>query len=412
MHITMNDANVGSIAQLREIIKLTKQVEFQPKSKDEMYAWMGEILGRFKYSLRKTSKKDKGSILSYVSLMTGLSRSHVKCLARRKKKVGKLIRIIGTRNSFPKVYGPEEVGRLIETDNAHGRLSGWATKQILKREYEMYGRLDYESVRHISVSHIYNLRETRQYVSHILFIKKTRSVGTPIGVRKKPKNDGKPGYIRVDSVHQGDQDKQKGVYHINMVDEVTQWEIVGCVEGISEYFLIPLLEDLLSLFPFRIINFHSDNGGEYINRQVALILNKIKADQTKSRSRRTNDNALVEGKNAAVIRKHMGYAHIPRKHSKPINQFYRDNMDEYLNFHRPCGFATSYIDERGKVKKKYDTYLTPFERLKTIPNVEQYLKPNVTLQKLQEIAEKESDNECAKKMQEAKEKLFKTLRKC
>lgn len=86
-----------------------------------------------------------------------------------------------------------------------------------------------------------------------------------IGERRKPEPYGKPGYLRVDSVHQGDQDKEKGVYHINLVDEVTQWEIVGCVEGISEHFLVPLLTRLMEQFPFRIIEFHSDNGSEYIN---------------------------------------------------------------------------------------------------------------------------------------------------
>ena len=194
-----------------------------------------------------------------------------------------------------------------------------------------------------------------------------------------------------------------------MVDEVTQWEIIGCIEGISEYFIIPLLEELLERFPFEILGFHSDNGGEYVNYQVAAILNKIKVDQTKSRSRRTNDNALVESKNGSVIRKHMGYAHIPKRYAREINSLYQENMDEYLNFHRPCGFATLKIDQRGKEKKRYDTYLTPFEKLRTIPNWKIYLRKNVSPASLEQVAKKESDNECAKKLQEAKSKLFKNF---
>ena len=408
----MNDANVESIAQLREIIKLTKQVEFQSLSKDKMYRWMSETLTRFKYHRRFTPKKDRGIILTYICQMTGLSRSHAKCLCRRKKKVGKLVRITETRNSFPTFYDPSDIALLVKTDNAHGRLSGKATSEILDREYGIFGKTEYEKISRISVSHIYNLRETRQYSSHVLSVSKTKAVTTPIGVRRKPQNGGRPGYIRVDSVHQGDLDRQKGVYHINMVDEVTQWEIVGCVEGISEYFLIPLLETLLQLFPFRVVNFHSDNGGEYINYKVAEILNKIRCDQTKSRSRRTNDNALVEGKNGSVIRKHMGCFHIPRKHARRINLFYREHMDVYLNFHRPCGYASEVIDERGKIIKKYDVYMTPFEKLKTIENVEQYLRPDVTIKMLGEIAARESDNECAERMQNAKRKLFETFRTC
>ena len=210
-------------------------------------------------------------------------------------------------------------------------------------------------------------------------------------------------------MHQGDRDLEKGVYYINIVDEVTQWEIIGCVEGISEYFLEPLLVELLDRFPFIILNFHSDNGSEYINYTVAEILKKLLIEQTKSRSRRTNDNALVETKNGAVIRKHMGRNYIQKKEARSINRFLRDYMDDYLNFHRPCGFSTDYVDSKGKIKKKYETYLTPHERLISILNFEQYLKPGVSVISLEEISMMQSDNESAQKMQIAKSKLLKNF---
>ena len=412
MNIKMDDSNIRSVAQLRELVKLTNHVQFTSSSTtEEMYKWIEEVLGRLRYfSLKK--KKERGIVISFIRQMTGLSRGHVKKLIKRKKKSGRILRITGTRYKIPKVYDAEDIARLIETDNAHQRMSGKATKAILKRQFEVFNDLRFEKIRHISVSHIYNLRGTRQYQSHILYIEKTRAVNANIGIRRKPRPDGKPGYLRVDSVHQGDLDKEKGVYHINLVDEVTQWEIVGCVEGISEEFLRPLLEELLNLFPFMIVNFHSDNGSEYINHTVAFLLNKLNVEQTKSRSRRTNDNALVESKNGAVIRKYMGFAHIPKKYSVLINTFYREHMDVYLNFHRPCGFATNKVDARGKIVKKYDVYMTPFERLKLIENVEQYLKPGVTIQGLEEIARKESDNSCAENLQKAKRKLLETIHQC
>ncbi len=412
MQIKMNDSNIRSVAQLRELVKLTNRVEFTSSStKEEMYKWVEEVLMRLKYfSLKK--KKERGIVISFIKQMTGLSRGHVKKLIKRKKRNGRILRITGTRHYFPKVYGPEDVARLIETDNAHMRMSGEATKRILERQYEIFGNLKYEKIRHISVPHIYNLRKTRQYESHILYIEKTRAVNANIGIRRKPRPDGKPGYLRVDSVHQGDLDKEKGVYHINLVDEVTQWEIIGCVEGISEEFLEPLLEELLIIFPFIIMNFHSDNGSEYINHIVASLLNKLTIEQTKSRSRRTNDNALVETKNGSIIRKYMGFAHIPKKYSVFINTFYRDHMDVYLNFHRPCGFATDKVDARGKIVKKYDRYMTPFERLKLIKDVEQYLRPGVTIQSLEEIAQRESDNSCAENLQKARRKLLEIIHQC
>ena len=123
----------------------------------------------------------------------------------------------------------------------------------------------------ISISHIYNLRGKKQYTSASLTYTRTQASQVQIGERRKPDPNGKPGFIRVDSVHQGDYDKVKGVYHINLVDEVIQWEVVGCTEKITEQYLEILLEQLLKQFPYKVINFHSDNGSEYINKIVAKL---------------------------------------------------------------------------------------------------------------------------------------------
>lgn len=298
---------------------------------------------------------------------------------------------------------------LIRTDQAHERLSGPATLRIVKREYETFRKLEFRNLKDISVSHLYNLRGKRQYMTNTSFIAKTKPVNRDIGVRRKPQPEGQPGFIRVDTVHQGDLDKEKGVYHINCVDEVLQWEIVGCVEKISEAYLEPLLADLLGQFPFRILGFHSDNGSEYINKIVEQLLNKLLIDQTKSRSRRSNDNALAEGKNGSVIRKHMGHWHIAQRHALPINDFYRTYFNPYLNYHRPCGFATVETLPSGKEKKVYNVYRTPFEALIAHPRAADFMKEDVSLEMLQEIALWQSDNECASAMQKAKAELFKNI---
>ena len=166
----------------------------------------------------------------------------------------------------------------------------------------------------ISVAHLYNLRKRSGYQRQRQVWTKTRPVTIAIGERRAPAPNNQPGYLRVDSVHQGDQDGVKGVYHINAVDCVTQYEGVATCERISEAFLIPVLEALLQSFPFVILGFHSDNGSEYINHHVAKLLNKLLIEeQTKSRSRHSNDNAQAESKNGAIVRKHLGYSHIPQR---------------------------------------------------------------------------------------------------
>lgn len=164
---------------------------------------------------------------------------------------------------------------------------------------------------------------------------KTRAVCNPIGLRKAPSPNGRAGWVRIDTVHQGDLDGVKGVYHITCVDEVSQWQVQACLQGISEAFLLPVLALILEQFPFEIVGFHSDNGSEYINGRVAKLLQKLLVEQTKSRSRHSNDNALAESKNASVVRKHMGYSHIPQKYAKPINAFYQEVFNPWLNLHRP-----------------------------------------------------------------------------
>ena len=409
MTIHMNDSQMVSLVQIKEFLQGSQIIKFEGISRQEKYDWIENILSRFGYF--RLRKKDKNTIKKYILSMTGFSDAQLTRLIAKKKEIGKILLSSTRRHTFSTNYDADDLARLIETDNAHERLSGPATKRILIREYETFKKKIFERLSKISISHLYNLRAKRQYISKALTYTKTQATQASIGERKKPRPEGKPGFIRVDSVHQGDSDKAKGVYHINLTDEVLQWEIVGCVEGISERFLLPLLEDLIKQFPSKIINFHSDNGSEYINKRVAELLNRLLIKQTKSRSRHSNDNALAESKNGSVIRKHMGYAYIPLKYAETINDFYKKYFNVYLNYHRPCGFSTDTIDAKGKIKKKYDRYLTPYEKLLSLKNPEQYLKEGITLQMLKKIAEEKSDNEYAKLMQEEKAKLFKSFTK-
>lgn len=404
----MNDDHLVSVAQLKEFAKLSNSAKFKSNSsKVETYEWVGATLNKFKYSSLK--KKEKGIVKKYIIKMTGYSDGAVDKLIARKKKFGKIFVKERTQNIFTKFYEGKDIELLAEVSNVTLNQNGYALREMCKSMYLDFNDLRFEKLSKISVSHLYNLKKTNVYEHKSLFYTKTNPVQRNIGERRKPYPNGIPGYLRVDSVHQGDLDKEKGVYHINMVDEVTQMEYVGCVEVISEYFLLPLLEELLKTFPFKILGFHSDNGSEYINHQVADMLKKMLVDQTKSRSRRTNDNALVESKNGAIVRKYLGYSHIPKGHAKKINAFCREYLNPYLNFHRYCGFATVKIDQRGKEKKKYDVYLTPINRLLSLPEYERYLKDGITKVGLLLETKRMTHLEAAKKVFVERQKLFKEI---
>lgn len=410
MTLDMNDEYLVTIEQLERFVQSSVGIVFSGAKRKEKYSWIDKILTRFMY--RTLSKKNKMTVRAYLIHITGYSRSQLTRLVEKKRKTKTVsVRVAQTHHSFATKYTKEDIALLIETDNLHGRLSGPATKKLFERQYDVFHDERFIRLKNISVAHLYNLRGTNQYRSHAMTFTKTQSIQVPIGERRAPETQGKPGYIRVDSVHQGDLEGMKGVYHINLVDTVLQWELVGCVETICDRDLVPLLESLIQQFPFRILGFHSDNGSEYINRQVAAMLNRLLIKQTKSRPRHSNDNALAESKNGSVIRKHMGYIHIPKRYAKNINLFFESHLNIYVNYHRPSGYATITIDKKGKQKKKYDTYMTPYERLKSLPDADSYLRDGITFDTLDDISAGMTDNECAKAMQEAKTTLFLPFRK-
>lgn len=345
--------------------------------------------------------------------LCGYSKGHVKKLIRRWQSSTLRWNDKRNRNKFPVKYFAGDISLLIKTDKAHSCLNAVATKEILKREFEVFGKEEYATIAGISISHIYNIRNNNlQYESSgALVYKHTQATKVNIGVRKKPKPCGKPGYLRVDTVHQGDLDGVKGVYHINIVDEVTQFEMIATVEKISEKYLKPVIEELLELFPFVVYEFHSDNGSEYINTQVATMLNKIHVELTKSRSRHSNDNALVESKNGSIVRKLFGRNFIDQKHAPLIDEFNRKYVNGYLVYHRPCLFAENKVDRLGKVCKKYLCSMTPYEKLKSLPDAEKCLKPGITFVGLDKMAYAQSDNECAEELMKARDKLFEKIGK-
>lgn len=316
------------------------------------------------------------------------------------------------RTSFARIYTGADVLLLAHTDTLHGTLSGLATKKLMERAYSIFSDARYQRLATISVAHLYNLRQRSSYQHQRQVWIKTRPTTVPIGERRAPTPNNRPGYLRVDSVHQGDLDGIKGVYHINAMDCVTQYEGVATCEKISEAFLIPVLEALLLSFPFVIHGFHSDNGSEYINQRVAKSLNKLLIEeQTKSRSRHSNDNAQAESKNAAIVRKHLGYSHIPQCFATLVNAFCHDHLNPYINFHRPCLFAETITDAKGRQRKHYPykMMMTPYEKLKSLPLAEQYLKHDITFQQLDAQAGEISDNEAAQRLNDARAILFKTI---
>lgn len=403
----MDDSEATSLEQIRAFLAGSGEVRFAGQRREEVYNWVERTLVRHQYA--SLDRPGKGLIRRYLTRMTGLSRAQVTRLIAAHRNTGRVKVAVYQRTKFAQRYIAADVELLAYVDKAHGNLSGPATRRILEREYLEYGQAAYQRLSTISVAQLYRLRNSLAYRKRNTTYQPTRPTPIPIGERRKPQPHGAPGFLRIDTVHQGDQDGRKGLYHINAVDQVTQWEIVAATPQISELWLLPVLEALLGQFPFVIRGFHSDNGSEFINYNVAGLLHKLLIEQTKSRPHHSGDNGLVESKNGAIIRKHIGYGHIEAQHAEAVDQFHRQYLNPYVNFHRPCAVPQIITEANGKRRRLYRRWATPFELLQESPHCQNSLRPGVTLAELKRFAQTQSDTEAARAMQEAKRKLFRSF---
>ena len=402
MTIQMEDPEEMNLEQMKALVESSRAVRFSIQGREALYRLLVRVLKNQRYA--ELRREQRGIVRRFLAKVTGRSRAQITRLINQWMEVRTIEAKRPSRRRFPIRYTDEDARLLAEVDAAHEELAGPAVRRILRREFEVFSRQEYERLAGISVSHLYNLRRSTAYRKVRVRVEHTRASKVNIGERRKPQPLGRPGFLRVDTVHQGSQDGRPGLYHINAVDTVTQWQVVGCVETICERHLLPVLEAMLHQIPFVIRGFHCDNGSEFINYQVAGLLEKLRVEFTKSRAYRTTDNALVEGKNGAVIRKHIGHGPIAAEHAEAFQKFFTAHLNPYLNFHRPCGFATIRALPHGRRKRIYpaDDYRTPFEKLTSLAKWESFLKPGLEAGQLHRAAQKLSDTEAARKMQKAK----------
>jgi hypothetical protein len=400
MTIRMQNLEQLTLAEMKEFVTTNRHIGCSALDRESAYDLIERVLKVQRY--RRLCKGQKGIVRGFLTKVTALSRAQMTRLIQRWVNTRRIERVPAQRPNFPRRYTAADIALLAEVDAVHEDLSGPAVRHLCRRGWTVFGDKRFQRLAEISASHIYNLRRSVAYRKIRVSMQHTRARQVSIAERRRPDPKGKAGYLRVDTVHQGQHDGRPGVYHINAVDTVTQWQVVGCTETISERHLIPVLEAMLHQFPFRILGFHCDNGSEFLNHTVVRLLNKLLVEEfTKSRAYRTTDNALVEGKNGAVVRKQIGYGPIASEHAEALQKFYTAQLNPYLNFHRPCGYATVTTNARGKRTRSYPhkNYRTPYEKLTSLPEWEKSLKEGITAAMLEQQASSRSDTEAARRMQ-------------
>ena len=418
MILKLNTLHVRTLQDLRDFTAGNDSFDLQPASRPEAYRFIEATYQQFGYP--HLGKAGKGAVRAYLGKATRFSPSQLTRLIAQCRETGRVRDRRGCPGKpYPRRYTPGDVALLAETDRLHEGLSGPAIRRICQRQHQQFGDLRYQRLASISVGHLYRLRQTPAYRRLHRRFQSTQSAKAPgIGERRRPQPDDRPGFLRIDTVHQGDlrslSDCQvvKGVYYLNVVDEVTQWESVLAVPALERRFVQPALKTvLLQTFPFVILGFHSDNGSEFVNYATEELLREFEVQFTRSRARRSNDNGLVESKNASVVRKQFGYGHIPVDFYSDINGFTAGVLAEHINFHRPCWFPQLKTDAKGRTVRKYDPkqLRTPYEKLCSLPDAATFLRSGVTMEQLEAQSRQLSDNESAQRLLRERKKLFEPI---
>ena len=408
--MTLCTERIRTLDDIRAFLDGSEAADITPHNREAAYAFIERTLVRFRYHFG-LPRAGKGLVREFLAKVTGYSGSQLTRLIGQQRRTGHIRdhRLRPPARPFATVYTTADAVLLAEVDEAFGQLSGPATKRILWRQRHVFGDKRFERLARISNGHIYNLRGRRAYRRARTTFRQTRGAPSSIGKRRRPRPEGRPGFVRVDTVHSGDLGGEKGAYIINMVDEVTQYQQLAAVPRITEHYMVPVLKALVGAFPFRVLGFHADNGSEYINHRVAEMLNKLHVTEfTKSRPRRSNDNALVESKNGNVVRRWLGHSHIPEDLAPQANAFLRDFLSPFLNHHRACLFAIEVEGKGGRRHRKYpqEQVRTPYEKLGSLPGADGFLKPGITFEQLDTAAHAATDLEAAQEVQQARKALF------
>ena len=222
MGVAVQQAESLSLEQIEGFLDGCESVTFAAGNRAEKYALVEAVLKRHHYADQK--RFVKGLLRRFLSKLTGLSRAQLTRLIGQFLRQRCVCPTAYRRRRFPTKYSRADIVLLAHVDRVHQRLSGPATCRILEREFQLYGRKEFQRLAELSVGHLYNLRKRAVYRRHSLHLDKTRPTAVAIGERRQPEPRGRPGYLRIDTVHSPEQEGEKGAYTINVVDEVTQWQ--------------------------------------------------------------------------------------------------------------------------------------------------------------------------------------------
>jgi hypothetical protein len=174
-----------------------------------------------------------------------------------------------------------------------------------------------------------------------------------------------PGYFQIDTVHHCC-DSDTGEFNLTLTstDVATGWTILNALRNKAHKWTLENLKNNYETNPFAILEYHSDNGGEFINIDTVdwwKLTEKL--DLSRSRSHHKNDNCFAEQKNNAFVRNYVGYYRFDSESELAALAIVYSYLCPLLNYFIPNKKLTSKTVIGSKTVKKYDSPKTPYQRL-------------------------------------------------
>jgi hypothetical protein len=198
---------------------------------------------------------------------------------------------------------------------------------------------------------------------------KTNSATKGVPMGRIPWQTQEPGHFEVDLVHHcGPNTLGDYAHTLQMVDAATGWSERVAVLGRGQRAMEQGFRRIQERLPFPIKELHPDNGPEFFNAHMLRFWGEQLTGLKLSRSRpyHKNDNRWVEQKNDTLVRAYLGNGRLDTcAHVVALNELY-DLMWVYYNLFQPVLHLVEkqYLEQEGRMRRKWDMATTPYERLK------------------------------------------------
>jgi len=188
-----------------------------------------------------------------------------------------------------------------------------------------------------------------------------------------------PGYLEADLVvHGGGSMAGSMVHSFVLTDVATGWTECLALAARDQHLIVEAIERVRTRLPFPLRGFDTDNDSAFINETVLDYCRRTGIEFTRSRAYRKNDQAWVEQKNGAIVRKLIGYGRLSgMKATETLSLLYEASRC-YVNFFQPSFKLKSKSRQGAKVTKQYHAPATPYQRLLASDQI-----PESTKQQLQ-----------------------------